>query len=229
MSWQIPSYLGTFTGLLGEHLLMALSASLLGLVLSLPLGLACIRWPVLYGPVLAVASALYAVPSLAFFVLLIAFTGIAPLTVIIPLGLYTLSGLVPNVVDGLRSVPEVVRQSATAMGMGPARRLVAVDLPIALPAVMAGLRVATVANISMVSVGALIGMGAFGSLFTASAQLDRVELAVIGIVATIGMALVIDVILVLAQRMLTPWTRAGTAGRWGPRKALATIKQGARA
>nr|WP_225443510.1 ABC transporter permease subunit [Lolliginicoccus lacisalsi] len=210
---------------------MALSASLLGLVLSLPLGLACIRWPVLYGPVLAVASALYAVPSLAFFVLLIAFTGIAPLTVIIPLGLYTLSGLVPNVVDGLRSVPEVVRQSATAMGMGPGRRLLAVDLPIALPAVMAGLRVATVANISMVSVGALIGMGAFGSLFTAAAQLDRVELAIIGIVVTIAMALVIDVVLVVAQRVLTPWTRAGAGAtrRWGPRRALATIRQGAAA
>ncbi|WP_455902200.1 ABC transporter permease subunit, partial [Rhodococcus gordoniae] len=83
-------------------------------------------------------------------------------TVILPLAVYALAGLVPNVVDGLRAVPDSVRQSAVAMGFSTPRRLLTVDLPLAIPAVIAGLRVATVANISMVSVGALIGMGAFG-------------------------------------------------------------------
>lgn len=211
MTFSIPSYLGSFGELLGQHLYMALTASLLGLVISLPLGLACVRWPRLYPPVLAVASVLYSIPSLAFFVLLIAFTGITPTTVIIPLALYTLSGLIPNVTDGLRSVPTDVRQAATAMGMRPQRQLLTIELPIALPAVMAGLRVATVANISMVSVGALIGMGAFGSLFTAAAQLDRYELAVTGIVITIIMALVIDLALLTIQWLATPWTRAASS------------------
>lgn len=223
MTFNIPGYLGTFGELLGQHLYMALSASFLGLVISLPAGLACVRWPRLYPPVLAVASVLYSIPSLAFFVLLIAFTGITPTTVILPLALYTLSGLIPNVVDGLRSVPVEVRQAATAMGMGRQRQLVSVELPIAFPAVMAGLRVATVANISMVSVGALIGMGAFGALFTAAAQLNRYELAVTGIVITIIMALTIDLVLLAIQWLATPWTRAAQAAppkRQTPLRAL---------
>ncbi len=83
----------------------------------------------------------------------------------------------------------------------------------AIPAVIAGLRVATVANISMVSVGALIGMGAFGALFTASVQLDRLDLAIIGIVATVVMALVVDAVLVLVQRLTTPWMRGPSRAR----------------
>ncbi|MEE2032014.1 ABC transporter permease [Rhodococcus chondri] len=207
MNLGIPGYLGTFTELLADHLVMALGASLLGLVVALPLGLACVRWARLYPPVLAASSVLYSIPSLAFFVLLIAFTGISRTTVIIPLAVYTLSGLIPNVVDGLRAVPDSVRQSAIAMGFSGRRRLLTVDLPLAVPAVLAGLRVATVANISMVSVGALIGMGAFGSLFTASVQLNRVDLAVTGIVATIVMALVVDALLLFAQWLVTPWLR----------------------
>lgn len=210
---RIPAYLGTFWELTSDHLVMALGASFLGLLVALPLGLMCVRWPRVYPPVLTVASVLYSVPSLAFFVLLIAFTGISRTTVVIPLAVYALAGLVPNIVDGLRSVPESVRQSAIAMGFSAPRRLLTVDLPLALPAVIAGLRVATVANISMVSVGALIGMGAFGSLFVASVQLDRLDLAVTGIVATIVMALVVDAVLVAVQWLATPWLRpTGKAG-----------------
>ncbi|MFX1758968.1 ABC transporter permease [Rhodococcus sp. As11] len=213
MSLRIPGYLGTFWELLGDHLVMALGASLLGLVIALPLGLACVRWPRVYAPVLTVCSVLYSIPSLAFFVLLIAFTGISRTTVILPLAVYALAGLVPNVVDGLRAVPDSVRQSAVAMGFSTPRRLLTVDLPLAIPAVIAGLRVATVANISMVSVGALIGMGAFGALFTASVQLDRLDLAIIGIIATVVMALVVDAVLVLVQRLTTPWMRGPSRAR----------------
>ncbi|AEF40528.1 Binding-protein-dependent transport systems inner membrane component [Hoyosella subflava DQS3-9A1] len=227
-TFSIPSYLGTFTELLGQHLYMALTASLLGLVISLPAGLACVRWPRLYPPVLAVASVLYSIPSLAFFVLLISFTGITPTTVILPLALYTLSGLIPNVVDGLRSVPAETRQAATAMGMRRPRQLVTIELPLAFPAVMAGLRVATVANISMVSVGALIGMGAFGSLFTAAAQLDRVELAVTGILITIVMALTVDLALLAAQWYATPWTRAGGSAPIARRTPFRSLRRATR-
>ncbi|MBM7458947.1 ABC transporter permease [Rhodococcus coprophilus] len=205
MNLRIPGYLGTFWELLSDHLVMALGASFLGLVVALPLGLVCVRWPRAYPPVLAISSVLYSIPSLAFFVLLIAFTGISRTTVILPLAVYALAGLVPNVVDGLRGVPDSVRQSAIAMGFSEPRRLLIVDLPIALPAVLAGLRVAVVANISLVSVGALIGMGAFGSLFTASVQLDRLDLALIGVAITVVMALVADAVLVLVQWLATPW------------------------
>ncbi|WP_068163890.1 ABC transporter permease [Rhodococcus phenolicus] len=213
MNLGIPSYLGSFSELFIDHLLMALGASLLGLVVALPLGLLCARHPRWYPPVLALASVLYSIPSLAFFVLLISFTGISRTTVVIPLAVYTLAVLVPNVVDGLRSVPESVRQSATAMGYSPTRQLLTVDLPIASPTVLAGLRVATVANISMVSVGALIGMGAFGSLFTAAVQLDRLGLAITGILVTVGMALVVDGALLGVQWLATPWLRRTRSGR----------------
>jgi len=206
----IPGYLGTFRELLADHLYMALAASFLGLAVALPLGLACVRWPRAYPAVLAVSSVLYSIPSLAFFVLLIAFTGISHTTVILPLAVYALAGLVPNVVDGLRAVPDSVRQSAIAMGFSGPRRLLTVDLPLALPAVLAGLRVAVVANISMVSVGALIGMGAFGSLFTASVPLNRLDLAVIGIAVTIVMALVADMVLIVVQWLATPWLHRST-------------------
>lgn len=212
MNLGIPSYLGSFSELFIDHLLMALGASLLGLVVALPLGLLCARRPRWYPPVLALASVLYSIPSLAFFVLLISFTGISRTTVVIPLAVYTLAVLVPNVVDGLRAVPDCVRQSATAMGYSPTRRLLTVDLPIASPTVLAGLRVATVANISMVSVGALIGMGAFGSLFTAAVQLDRLGLAITGILVTVVMALVVDGALLGVQWLATPWLRRTRSG-----------------
>jgi osmoprotectant transport system permease protein len=207
VTFRIPSYLGTLGGLIQQQLTMALLSVLFGLALSLPIGLACVRWKKAYPPVLVAATVFYSIPSLAVFVILVDFTGLTQTTVIIPLSIYSLAVLIPNIVDGLRSVPDDVRMAATAMGFTGLRRLVQVDLPIAVPAIMAGLRVAVVMNISMVSIGALIGVGAFGELFTAAAQLSRSDLAVTGIVIMVVMALVADMLLVLAQRLLTPWNR----------------------
>jgi osmoprotectant transport system permease protein len=186
---------------------MALLSVLFGFLIALPVGLACARWKQIYPPVLAVATIIYSIPSLALFMLLVNYTGLTQTTVIIPLSGYSLAILIPNVVDGLRSVSDDVRLSATAMGFTGLRRLVQVELPLAVPAIMAGLRVAAVGNISMVSVGALIGVGAFGGLFTAAAQLSRSDLAVTGIVSILIMALLADLTLVAAQRLLTPWNR----------------------
>ncbi len=128
---------------------------------------------------------------------------------IIPLTLYTLATLVPNVVDGLRSVPDPVRQSATAMGFGAMRRLVRVELPIAIPVVIAGLRVATVASISLVSVGELIGNGGLGILFTdGEARSFNTEIWV-GIALIVILALAADAVLILLRWLLTPWLRSG--------------------
>ncbi|MEU5884645.1 ABC transporter permease subunit [Spirillospora sp. NPDC047279] len=195
-----------------EHLVLSFTPVLLGLLIALPIGLACARWPRLYPPVLAGTSILYSVPAIGLFVIFVAFTKLTYTTVIIPLSLYTLSVLVPSVVDGLRSVPDHVRQSATAMGFGQLRRLVQVELPIAVPVVMAGLRVATVANISLVSVGALIGIGGLGQLMVTGMKWPGGGFAtpiIVAIVLIILLALLADLILLLVQRLLTPWERAG--------------------
>lgn len=204
----IGEHWGLFASRLGEHLYLSLIPVVLGLLISLPLGLACVRWPRIYPPVLGATSVLYALPSLALFVLLLDFTGLSPATAIIPLTLYTLSVLVRNVVDGLRSVPEPVRQAASAMGFGATRRLLQVDLPIAVPLVVAGVRIATVASISLVSVASLVGFGGLGRLFTDGFQRSFPTPIVMGIVLTVALAVTADGLLVLAQRLLTPWARA---------------------
>lgn len=205
--FHIPSYLGTFWGLVWQQVYMAGASVLFGFLISLPLGLICARWKRFYPPVLGLATVFYSIPSLAIFVILIDYTGATPTTVIIPLSVYTIAVLLPNIVDGLHSVSDEVRLAATAMGFTGLRRLVRVELPIAVPAIMAGLRVATVGNISMASVGVLIGVGSLGSLFVAAAQLDRPNLAVTGIIAIVVIALVADMLLIAVQWLLTPWNR----------------------
>jgi len=203
--------LAQLVSLAAHHLYLAAVPIAFGLIISIPLGIASVRWGWVYPPVLTSTSILYAVPSLAMFIFLIPFTGIVgstrDFTLIIPLTLYSLSALVPNVVDGLRSVPNPVRQSATAMGFGTLRRLAQVELPIAVPVVMAGLRVATVSNISLVSVGELIGNGGLGYLFTDGLQRDFSKEIYAGIGLTIVLALGADALLVLLRWSLTPWQR----------------------
>ncbi|GAA1994800.1 ABC transporter permease [Catenulispora subtropica] len=204
---HIPSYLGTYASLIQQQLTMALLSVLFGLLIAVPLALVCVRYPKVYPAVVAVLTVVYSLPSIALFVLLVPSTGLTQTTVIIPLSFYSLAALVPNIVDGIRGVPEDVRLAAVAMGYTGTRRWFAVDLPLAVPPIMAGLRIATVGNISMVSVGTVIGVGAFGALFTAAAQLDRSDLAVTGIVMIVAMALACDLLLVITQRLLTPWNK----------------------
>ena len=163
-SW-IPQNAGQIWQLTLENIYLGVVPALLGLVIAVPLGIACVRWGWLYPPVLSATSVLYALPSLALFVVLIPYTGLTDTTVIIPLTLFSLCVLVPNVVDGLRAVPDPVRQSATAMGFGALRRLVQVVLPLAVPIVIAGLRIAMVSSISLASVGQLIGVSSLGYMF----------------------------------------------------------------
>jgi osmoprotectant transport system permease protein len=212
MRWDwIPDHFGFLGGLLGVHSVLAFVPILLGLAIAVPLGMACVRWPRIYPPVLATTSVLYAIPSIALFVFLVSYTGLNEPTAIIPLTIYTLSVLVRNVVDGLRSVPESVRQAATAMGFSGTRRLLRVDLPIAVPVIIAGLRIATVANISLVSIASLIGLGGLGELFTDGFQRDFLTPIVVGVVLTVALAVVADLVLVGVQRVLTPWNRGRPA------------------
>ncbi|MFF7985039.1 ABC transporter permease [Streptomyces sp. NPDC007901] len=205
--FDIPSDLqNTYFGLIGLHLREALIPVLAGLLVSLPIAQLCVRFRWLYPPVLGVTTILYAIPSLAFFVVLIDYTGQTETTVMIPLAVYSLVVLVPAIVDGVRSVPAETLAAATAMGLGPVRRYFQVQLPIAVPAIIAGLRVATVSSISLVSVGMLIGnQGALGNLLNDANIYHRPELAVNSVVTTAVLAILADAILVLVRRVLTPW------------------------
>ncbi|GGN01535.1 ABC transporter permease [Streptomyces fuscichromogenes] len=205
--FDIPSDLqNTYFGLIGLHLREALLPVLAGLLVSLPIAQLCVRFRWLYPPVLGVTTILYAIPSLAFFVVLIDYTGQTETTVMIPLAVYSLVVLVPAIVDGVRSVPAETLAAATAMGLGPVRRYFQVQLPIAVPAIIAGLRVATVSSISLVSVGMLIGnQGALGNLLNDANIYHRPELAVNSVLTTAVLAIVADAVLVLVRRVLTPW------------------------
>ena len=195
---------------LEQHIWLALLPVVIGLVAALPIGYLGVRFPWLYHPLVNVCGVLYSIPSLALFVFLPVILGtkiLSPLNIVVALTIYTVALLARTVADGLRSVDPLVVQSATAMGYRRFRRLTDVELPVALPVILAGLRVATVANISLVSVGALIGVGGLGQLFTRGFQLFYVEPIVVGIVLSVLLAGVADLVIVLLGRLVTPWTR----------------------
>jgi osmoprotectant transport system permease protein len=206
-----------------DNALLGIVPAVAGLLIALPLGIACVRWRWLYAPVLSATSVIYAIPSLALFVVLIDYTGLSNVTVIIPLTLFSLCVLIPNVVDGLRSVPGPVRQAATAMGFGALRRLVQVELPLAIPVIIAGLRVAVVSSISLASVGQLIGVYSLGYFFIDGLQRDFSEEIWVGIGAVIVLALLCDLILVLVRWLLTPWSRGQKAVAVEPEAAATTM------
>ncbi|GGN22091.1 glycine/betaine ABC transporter permease [Actinoplanes campanulatus] len=196
---------------LQEHVWLALLPVLFGFVIALPVGYLGVRFPVLYHPLVNTCGVLYSIPSLALFVFLPVVLGtkvLSPVNIVVALTIYTVALLARTVADGLRSVDPVVVQAATAMGYRRVRRLTGVELPMALPVILAGLRVATVSNISLVSVGALIGIGGLGQLFTRGFQLFYIEPILVGIVLSVLLAGLADLIIVLVQRAVTPWTRA---------------------
>jgi len=196
----------------GQHIALALIPVVIGVIVALPLGYLAVRREWLYQPIVTITGVLYSIPSLALFVVLPLIIGtkvLSPLNIIVALAIYTVALLVRSVADALRSVDRNVTQAATAMGYRPVKRLFGVDLPIALPVMLAGLRVATVSNISLVSVGAIIGVGGLGALFTRGLQLRFAEPIIVGIVLSVLLAAVCDSLIVLAQRYFTPWARVG--------------------
>lgn len=194
-----------------QHAYLAGVPLLLGLLISLPLGWVALRRRWLYPPVIVGTGLLYTIPSLALFVLLPGILGtqiLDPINVIVAMTLYTIALLTRTVADGLGSVPDHVRQAATAMGYGPLRRFFAVELPMAVPVISAGLRVAAVSNVSMVSVAALIGVSQLGLLFTDGFSRSAMGPIVIGVLACVLLALLFDLLILAVTRALTPWRRA---------------------
>ena len=194
-----------------QHAWLAGVPLVLGLLLSVPLGWAARQWSWLYTPVVVGTGLLYTIPSLALFVLMPLFLGtriLDTVNVVVAMTIYTVALLTRTVADALASVPDSVSASATAMGMRPLRRLLTVELPLAVPVVAAGLRVAAVGNVSIVSVAALIGVPQLGSLFTDGFQRDFLDPVVAGVVGCVLLALLFDLVIIVVTRALTPWQRS---------------------
>ena len=212
MEWFLAN-IGLVLGLAGQHLVLALIPMLLGLVISIPLAQLARRNSTLRSVVATATSLLYTIPSLALFIILPTILGtriLDPLNVVVALTIYAVALLVRAALDAFDSVDADVSQAAQAMGFKPLARFLQVDLPLSLPVLFAGLRVVSVSNISLVSVAALLGVGNLGMLFTDGLQRDFVTEVVVGIVAILILALLMDAVLVLLERILTPWERAGT-------------------
>jgi osmoprotectant transport system permease protein len=197
---------------IGEHMLVTVIAVTVGFVISFALALAVRRYPRLYSPILAISGVLYAIPSIALFVLFIPITGLSLLTAEIALVSYTLVILVRNIVTGLRGVPPEVIEAARGMGYTDGQQLWRVELPIAMPIIVAGLRIATVTTIGLVTIATLIGMGGLGYLIVNIGVQRRFPTATItGVVIVVLLSTAADLGLQLLQRRLTPWARAREA------------------
>lgn len=209
--WICGAYLSSRREILWDavlqHLQLTAVSVLIGLVIAVPLALAARHWRWAAGPVLGVTTILYTVPSLAMFSLLLPVYGLSASLVVAGLVLYSLTLLVRNILAGLRAVPEETRQAARGMGYGPVRLLVAVELPLALPAAMAGLRIATVSAVSLVTIGAIVGYGGLGNLIYSGMNTYFKAQVLTASVLCVVIAIAADLLLLLAQRLLTPWTR----------------------
>jgi osmoprotectant transport system permease protein len=225
--------------LIGEltlvHLRQSALAIVLGFVISLPLGWVAWRYRLLRGWIITVTGLLYTIPSLALLILLptvIGYSALSETNLIVALTIYAIAIMVRAVADGLDSVDDAVRRSATAMGFGSRRRFWAVDLPLAGPVVLAGLRVTAVSTISLATVGILVGVTNLGYLFTNGLQRRIVPEVLAGIIVVMVLALVIDGLLVLAGKALMPWTRRTSTPPAAPARggeSIASAEAGAAA
>ena len=193
------------------HVWLSVLPVVIGLLIALPIGWVASRYRWAYPPITNLAGLLYTIPSLALFIIMPSILGtriLSPVNMVVALSVYSVALLVRVVADGLNSVSPDVRAAATAMGFTGLGRFLRVDLPIAVPVITAGLRVATVSNVSLVSVGALIGIPQLGSLFTEGFSRYITGIVLLGILLCLALALVLDGLIVLGSRILTPWQKA---------------------
>ena len=209
VNWLINN-LGQVGGYFLIHALLSLGAVVAAAALSVPLARLAVATRRLGGLLLGAFSLLYAVPSLPMLVVIPVILGVpvrSPLNMVIVLTLYGISVLVTQVAEAFRSLPEDVVEAANALGVDPWRRFWQVELPLAVPVLIAGLRVVTASTVSLVTVGALVGVQSLGTLFTDGFQRQLVESLLTGLGATLLLALVFDLLVVLFGRALTPWLR----------------------
>ena len=190
-----------------QHVELTAIAVGVGFIIAFALSLLILRLPRSEGPVTWVTGTLYTIPSLALFALLIPYTGLTILSAEIGLVSYTLLILIRNIVHGIRGVPADVREAATGMGYTPRERFWRVEVPLATAVIIAGVRVATISTIGLVTVTALIGQGGFGFLILLGIQRFFSTELIVGAVCSVALAICADGLLVLLQRRLMPWSR----------------------
>jgi osmoprotectant transport system permease protein len=205
-SW-VSGHVDVITAALVQHIELTVIAVGVGLLIAVPLGLLAWRSRVFRGPIFSLTGILYTIPSLALFSALVPFTGFSILTAEIGLVSYTLLILIRNIVVGLNSVPDDVREAARGMGYRPFAELLGIDLPLAIPAIVGGMRIATVTTIGLVTVTALIGEGGLGSLIYDGLLRDFKTPLVVGTLLSVALAFVADLGLAGTQRLITPWSR----------------------
>lgn len=210
MQW-ILDHLADILALGLQHVWLAGVPLLLGLLVSIPIGWVATRAPWLRGVLITGSGLLYTIPSLALFVLMPLVIGTSildPINVVVAMTIYTVALLVRSVVDGLSSVPDEVARSATAMGYTSLRRFFGVDLPLAVPVIAAGLRVAAVSNVSIVSIASLIGVDQLGDLLVDGFNRNIPGELLAGILGCVLLAIAFDLLIRLLEQVLTPWRRA---------------------
>ena len=208
-SWQyVQDNSADLQHYLQQHLIMTVESVAIAMVLAFPLALLAFRFRWLTTPLLGITGILYTIPSLALFGFIYPFTGLTQRTVVVGLVMYALLVLVRNTLAGLDGVPDDVREAARGMGYGRGRMLWKVELPVALPTIMAGVRVATVSTVALVTVGVIVGNGGLGQLIFRGFNSDYHAEILTASLLTIGLGLALDVLLALATRALMPWSRS---------------------
>jgi osmoprotectant transport system permease protein len=196
---------------LREHASLTVLSVVLAQLISLPLAVAASRRRGVENALLSVLGIVYTIPSIALFAFLVPITGLSRTSALIGLTAYNLLVMVRNDLTGLASVPQDVREAATGLGMSGRRRLLTVDIPLALPAIVAGVRVATVSTVALVPITALIGQGGFGQFINEGLQDVFKTPLVVGITCSVVLAVVADLALVALERRITPWSRRAAA------------------
>ena len=209
LSWDyVESNWPDISEALVQHVSLTAQAVVIAFTIALPLAMLAHTRPRLAGPILGLSGVLYTIPSLALFAILAPFTGIGRTTVLIGLVAYALLVLVRNILVGLQSVDPEIRDAARGLGYGPTRVLVAVELPTALPAIIVGLRLATVTTVALVTIGVVVGFGGLGQLmFRGFTSNYRAEVMTATLLC-LAIALVADLLLAVAGRLATPWVRS---------------------
>lgn len=209
LSWSyVQDYWPELVAAGKEHIYLTVGAVVLAIIVAVPLAIVIRRLPVLTGPILGLSGVLYTIPSLALISLLWPIFGLSPWTVIIALAVYALLVVLRNIVVGLQDVSEDVLDAATGMGLTDRQVLTRVSLPLALPTILAGIRIATVSTVGMVTIGALVGYGGFGTLILSGFQNNFWHAQIM--TATLGcvlLAVVFEVLLLGVEKIAAPWTR----------------------
>ncbi|TMC51822.1 MAG: ABC transporter permease [Chloroflexi bacterium] len=209
MNWTwLGSHVAVFSDAFLQHITLTLIAIGVGLVISLPMGIVAHRWRALRNPVLTLFGIFYTIPSIALFAILIPYTGLSTLTAEIGLVGYAVLILTRNVVVGLDAVPKDILDAADGMGYRSVARLLRVELPLALPAIFAGIRIATVTTIGLVTITAVIGLGGLGQLILQGLVENFHTPLLVATILSIALALVADLVLAGTQRLALPWSRS---------------------